>query len=226
MCRKRRTRSHLASGIMIAEVLANINCLQARTLVDEKRGQYASSGARGAGGARGGDTRVVGRRRQPRSSAAPPPHTCTRGKKGRAIPAQVLAQVESAYQATLSPPATALMWMRCDGDRALVRYGGRRGGWGVGGVFDLSGMQTTSRRCARLRLECHSHRAPPVPRFGGSNRVQDQKGAIGSQIAYRERMSTGSHPISCVPAVDETGFSPRASTHLSANRTGVPSVKR
>jgi hypothetical protein len=84
-----------AFGIMVVEMLANINCLQARTLVDENEVNTLPQALE----------QQAAQGRWPKKTAeilSSIATTCTRGTKTRTTPAQVLAQVESAYQATTS----------------------------------------------------------------------------------------------------------------------------
>ena len=88
-----------AFGIMVVEMLANINCLQARDLVDKHEKDTLPQALEEA--AKG---RWPKKTAEILSSIAT---TCTRGTMTRTTPAQVLAQVESAYESTTSSSVEA-----------------------------------------------------------------------------------------------------------------------
>ena len=87
-----------AFGIMVAEMIANMNCLQSRDLVDKHEVNtlpQALEELATQGGWPAKTAAILG------SIAT----TCTRGTMTRTTPAQVLAQVESAYQTAISSKA-------------------------------------------------------------------------------------------------------------------------
>jgi serine/threonine protein kinase len=82
-----------AFGIMVVEMLANINCLQARDLVDQHEVNTLPQALE----------ELAAQRKWPKKTAeilSSIATTCTRGTMTRTTPAQVLAQVESAYEST------------------------------------------------------------------------------------------------------------------------------
>jgi hypothetical protein len=84
-----------AFGIMVVEMLANINCLQARDLVDQHEVNTLPQALE----------ELAAQRKWPKKAAeilSSVATTCTRGTMTRTTPAQVLAQVESAYESTAS----------------------------------------------------------------------------------------------------------------------------
>ena len=87
-----------AFGIMVAEMIANMNCLQSRDFVDKHEKDtlpQALEELATQGGWPEKTAAILG------SIAT----TCTRGTMTRTTPAQVLAQVESAYQTAISSKA-------------------------------------------------------------------------------------------------------------------------
>jgi hypothetical protein len=87
-----------AFGIMVIEMIASVNCMQARNLVDENEKDTLPQALE--------ELAVQGE--WPKKTAeilSSIATACTRGTKTRAIPAMVLAQVESAYRTTDSSSA-------------------------------------------------------------------------------------------------------------------------
>jgi serine/threonine protein kinase len=87
-----------AFGIMVVEMIANINCLAARDLVDKHEKDTLPQALE----------ELAAKGRWPKKTAevlSSVATKCTRGTMTRTTPAQVLAQVESAYENTTSSSA-------------------------------------------------------------------------------------------------------------------------
>jgi hypothetical protein len=85
---------------MVVEMIANINCLQARDLVDQHEKDSLPQALE----------ELAAKGRWPKKTAeilSSVATTCTRGTITRTTPAQVLAQVESAYESTASSSVEA-----------------------------------------------------------------------------------------------------------------------